>query len=57
MRVPKKVGKPCRIDKIGGLDRIHGRMPESQDQEADNLGRNRVQQQGGDGFIHQADGF
>ena len=46
-----------RGNKVGRLDRVHGGMPETEDQEADDLGRDGVQQQGGDGFVDQADGF
>ena len=48
-------GQPRRRHEIGGLDRIHGRVPVAEDQEADDLGRDGVQQQRGDGLVDQAD--
>ena len=53
-----KEGRQARRgNKIGRLDRIHGGMPETKNQEADDLGRDGIHQQGGDGFVHQANGF
>ncbi len=57
MRVPKKVGRRAAGHEIGSLDRIHGGMPEAEDQETDDLGCHGIEQKRGDGLIDQADGF